>query len=54
MAPQVKEGFIHVEGKLYDADTLSKLHPGGQLFVQVARKIQRLGLADLLWFVKLW
>jgi hypothetical protein len=28
MAPQVSEGFVHVEGKLYDTETLAKLHPG--------------------------
>lgn len=35
MAPEVKEGFIHVEGKLYDTDNLAKLHPGGQMFIKV-------------------
>ena len=36
MAPQVKEGFIRVEDKVYSAEKLSEIHPGGPLFIKVS------------------
>ena len=35
MAPQVKEGFIRVEDKVYSTEKLSQIHPGGPLFIKV-------------------
>jgi hypothetical protein len=35
MAPQVEEGSIRVEDKIYSAEKLSQLHPGGPLFIKV-------------------
>ena len=54
MAPEVKEGFIHVEGKLYDTDNLAKLHPGGQMFIKVT--YDGIYLVETLstFFVKIW
>ncbi len=37
MAPQVEEGTILVEDKIYSADKLAKLHPGGPLFIKVRK-----------------
>jgi cytochrome b involved in lipid metabolism len=37
MAPQVEDGLIHVEGKMYSAEKLAKFHPGGQLFIKVTQ-----------------
>ena len=35
MAPQVEEGTIRVVDKIYSADKLATLHPGGPLFIKV-------------------
>ena len=36
MAPQIEEGLIRVEDKIYSAEKLSKFHPGGPLFIKVS------------------
>jgi hypothetical protein len=52
MSPKgVPGGQIRVEDKLYSAQKLSEIHPGGPLFIKVRKKIMYGSLVHLAYYM---